>query len=139
MGQGRAVVFSNRAKWGAAVALLLLGGCAASAPKLPPDTTSVNRNEQPTIADFAEVDRGDEAATPWPMSVDRSLTELLPQMAESRLIASRIKLPAISERCSCALIATEGNYAEKDEIARLYQRRDTLIQLAAVKSCAVGN
>jgi hypothetical protein len=32
-----------------------------------------------------------------------------------------------------------GNYADKDEIARLYQCQDTLIQLAAMKRCATPN
>ena len=34
-----------------------------------------------------------------------------------------------------ALLATESNDAEKSQIAKLYEHRDTLIKLAALKRC----
>lgn len=121
------------------VALLLLSGCAASAPKLPPDTTSVNRARDLTIADFAETDRtmSCEAVADERRQISASLAA-----ANGRIEANRTQNQVAGYFGALLIvpaIATEGNYAEKDEITRLYHRQDTLIQLAAMKGCATPN
>jgi hypothetical protein len=138
---GKAVLLSssNRANRAALIALLLLGGCAASAPKLPPDTTSINRARDLTIADFAETDRtmSCEAVTNERRQVSASLAA-----ANGRIEANRTQNQVAGYFGALLIvpdIATEGNYAEKDEITRLYQRQDTLIQLATMKGCAAPN
>jgi hypothetical protein len=123
----------------ATAALLLLAGCAGSAPSLPPDTTSVNRSRTLTLADFAEADRT--------LSCDaignerRQIADTV-AAANARIEANRTKNQVAGYFAGLFIvpaIATEGNYAEKDEIARLSQRKDTLIQLASVKGCTATN
>jgi hypothetical protein len=130
---------SNRASWSATAALLLLAGCAASAPKLPPDTTSVNRSHSLTIADFADSERA--------LSCDgvagerRQVADAL-AAANARIEANRTQNQVAGYFAGLFIVpalATEGNYADKDEITRLYQRQDTLIHLATVKNCAATN
>jgi hypothetical protein len=122
----------------ALVAFLLLAGCAAPAPTLPPDTTSVNRTQSLALADFTTADQAlscDQIAAGL-RSIDGEM-----QAANARIEANRVQNEVagyFGVLYLVPLVATEGNYAEKDEISRLYQRRDTLVKLAVLKACAVG-
>jgi hypothetical protein len=138
---GKAVQSSSnkRASRFAAATVLFLAGCATPAPKLPPDTTSVNRNRTLTMADFVEPDRA--------LSCDAIASERRQiadgvAAANARIEANRTKNQVAGYFGGLFIVpalATEGNYAEKDDIVRLSQRKDTLIQLANVKACASTN
>jgi hypothetical protein len=130
---------SSSTTWITVAALLLLAGCAASAPKLPPDTTSINRSRTLTITDFAEPDR---ALSCEAIGSERRQIADAVAAANARIEANRTKNQVAGYFGGLFIVpalATEGNYADKDEIARLSQRKDTLIQLASVKGCAATN
>lgn len=120
----------------AAMASLLMAGCAASAPALPPDTTSVNRGQTISLQDFSPEDR---ALSCEQIAAERRQISDAKQGANSRIEANRARNQVAGFIGSAvflpAYIATEGNYREKEEVAKLYARQDTLIKLAGVKHC----
>lgn len=135
-----AVPSSSRNKRRAALALmaLSLGGCAASAPSLPPDTTSVNRTQSITLDAFSPEDAAlpCEQIAAQRQDIDRQMRGANGKIEENRTqnqvagyLGAQLLLP---------LVATESNQAEKDQIKALYVRQDTLIKLAAVKGCRMG-
>jgi len=117
----------------------LLAACASEAPPLPPDTTSINRARDLTLEDFTPEARA--------MSCD--------QIADERIQIARAMMDANSKVAgnrtrnqtavgfvsfgglvmAPALLATDSNTPEKDQITALYQRQDTLIKLATLKHC----
>lgn len=122
------------------VTVLLVAGCAASAPPLPADTTSINRTQSIALDAFSKQDAA--------LSCDQiavQLQDLDQQMREAngRIEGNRTQNQVAGYFGSLLflplLVATEGNQTEKDEITRLYGRRDTLIKLAAVKECKSGS
>lgn len=119
----------------AGFAVLMLVGCAGSAPPLPVDTTSVNRSKSVSLADFSAADaqlsceqidqeRQDIAATM--KEANGRIEDNRTQNQVAGYLGAHLLLP---------LVATEGNQAEKDQIAQLYVRQDILIKLAATKGC----
>lgn len=119
----------------AAIACLLLACCAAPAPALPPDTTAVNRSHTVTLAEFSQTD---QALSCEQIVIERRSIDAEMQAANGRIEANRTRNQVAGYFGALYIVpyvATEGNYAEKDEIARLYQRRDTLLKLGAVKAC----
>jgi hypothetical protein len=133
---GRAVrSFSSNSRTLAVGVALLLSGCAGDAPKLPPDTTSVNRSRALTLDDFSEQDRTlncDQIA-----GERRQIAEDM-QAANGRIEANRTR-NQIAGYLGATLVvgwlATDNNDSEKEQIAKLYERQDTLIKLAGVKNC----
>jgi hypothetical protein len=116
--------------------LVLLGGCAASAPALPPDTTSLHRQRELSAADFT---REDTALSCDDIVAERQRNDEAMRSAHQRIELNR-KNNQVAGYIGAvifppAYLATEGNYAEKDEIQRLYGRQDTLIKLAAFRAC----
>ncbi len=111
------------------------GGCAASAPPLPPDTTATNRTGSVTIEDFEPADRALACAD---IERERETIKASTMAANARVAGHRSTnqvagyfgafFPPI-------LLATEGDYDEKDELVRLQSRRDTLSKLAVLKNC----
>lgn len=128
----------NRCLGLAGLSALLVAGCAAPAPPLPTDTTSVNRTQSITLNAFST----DDAA----LSCDEIATER--RVIDKQMRATNGQIEGNRTQNQVAgyfgallvvpLIATEGNQAERDQITKLYARQDILIKLAAVKSCKGG-
>ena len=128
----------NNGAWILAIATLLLAGCASEAPALPPDTTSINRGRDLTLDDFTaeaqamtcdqiaderrQIANAMQAANNV-VNGNRTRNEILVGVADVGLLNAPI------------LLFTNSNNAEKDQIAKLYQRQDTLIKLAVLKHC----
>ena len=115
--------------------LVILASCAASAPLLPDDTTAINKQHSVSISDFSSQDAA--------MSCDAIKIE---QSGNTVKIAQDNKAIESNRRLNqtagylggllvLPLIATEGNYSEKDDITALQQRQDVLRKLAIVKRC----
>jgi hypothetical protein len=116
-------------------AALILSGCVASAPALPPDTTSANAATHAKLEDFSSADA---ALTCADINAEGA-------SIESRMQADTGKVEGNRTRNQIAgyfgalylvpLLAMEPNDPEKKDIAKLYARRDILIKLSVVKSC----
>ena len=121
------------------LAASLLAGCASEAPPLPPDTTSINRTHDLSLNDFTLAARA--------MSCDdiaaekRKIGDALRaanEAVEKNRTRNEIAMGIFSMGGLIAapvLLATENNDSDKDEIAKLYERQDTLIKLASLKHC----
>ena len=122
----------------AVVVACVLGGCAGSAPALPPDTTSANAATHATLADFS------------PSDAALSCAQIQSEGAgiEDRMHADNGKIEGNRTRNQIAgyfgalylvpLVAMEGNDPEKKDLMTLYARRDVLIKLNTVKACRSG-
>jgi hypothetical protein len=118
-----------------ALGLLVLAGCEAPPPPLPPDTTSVNRTQALTLGDFSA---SDAAMRCDDITAERRTNAEAMKAANDRIEGNRTQNQVAGYLGALFLVpylATEGNYAEKDQIIQLYQRHDTLIRLASVKHC----
>jgi hypothetical protein len=126
----------NSVGWsGLALGLLALAGCAAPPPPLPPDTTSVNRMRSLSASDFSA---GDIAMSCGDINAERLTNAAAMKAANDRIEGNRTQNQIAGYLGGMLLLpylATEGNYAEKAEITQLYQRHDTLIELATLKHC----
>jgi hypothetical protein len=121
----------------AAMAIALLAGCASGAASLPPDTTSIHRERSVNIEEFAAEDQK--------KGCDEITTEVV-GIRDARLAANRA-IEANRGRNQGwayagafflpAYLGTEGNDAEKKLIRDQQARFDTLVKLAAVKSCSL--
>jgi hypothetical protein len=119
----------------AGLGLLMVAGCAASAPSLPADTTSVNRVQSVSLDTFS---KEDAAMSCDQIAAERRDIDRQKQEANGRIEDNRTQNQVagyFGAQLLLPLLATEGNQAEKDAITRLYGRRDTLIKLSAVKGC----
>jgi hypothetical protein len=117
------------------VLLLAVGGCTTSAPQLPMDTTATNRQGSLSQSDFSSSD------------LYKSCSDIkAEQIANASRIASdnqailgNRKQNEVAGYMGGILLvpyaATESNSAEKDDIAMLQKRQDTLIKLSAFKQC----
>jgi hypothetical protein len=129
---------SSSSAIGLALAAGLLAGCAASAPSLPPDTTGLNRQRELRLEEFAKEDAA--------LSCDEIAGQRQTLAAEMRAANERIEANRKQNQVAgyfgalflVPYVATEGNYAEKDAVTRLYARQDTLIRLATAKGCRTG-
>jgi hypothetical protein len=117
---------------------LLLGGCVASAPPLPTDTTSVGALKHMSLADFPESDRNltcEQIAAEGISITNRMMAD------NSSIEGNRVRneaavyFAALSVVTLPIALASVQNATERKEVTALYQRRDTLIKLSAVKSC----
>jgi hypothetical protein len=113
----------------------LAAGCATSAPPLPPERTSVDHGGQPALAEFDKHDRAlscDDIASEWRAANDAIATN-------NRVIEGNRTQNQVAGYFGALFIvpaiATNNNDSEKDKIAQINQRRDTLIKLNAAKRC----
>lgn len=114
---------------------VLLMGCAASAPPLPLDATSVNRVQSLALSSFTKEDAA--------LSCDQIVAER--QQIDVALAQNNEQIEGNRTRNQVAgyfgalfvipLVAIDNNGAEKDEITRFYARRDILVKLGTVKGC----
>lgn len=137
---GKAVrSFSSSRDWRLGVviagATLALAACATSAPSLPPDRASGSPGAAATIDSFSDHDRAmtcDDVAKEW-SDTNAALA------ANNSAIESNRTQNQVAGYFGAMLImplaATDNNDPEKAKIAATYQRRDTLIRLAAAKHC----
>lgn len=132
---------SSISRGGALAALLLTAGCVGDAPALPPDTTSVNHTHELSFADFTKEDaamscdaieeeRQKNAAT---MKTDNGHIDDNRGRDQGVMFAG--SLLGVVGLAATAPFVANTNDPERSDIARLYQRQDTLIKLAAVKHC----
>lgn len=126
---------------GALVALLLLAGCVGDAPALPPDTTSVNHTQKLTLADFS---KDDAAMSCEAIAAERQKIDATMNADNGRIEGNRGRdqgvmyaagLFGVVGFAAAAPFVANTNDPERNDIAHLYQRQDTLIKLAAVKHC----
>ena len=116
--------------------VLLLAGCVSEAPPLPQDTTGTTSTHLLSPADFTSVDLALSCA-----DIATERTELKAKMdtANANIKANRVNNEVAGYIAGVvflpALIATEGNYADKDAIKAAYGRQDTLDKLTALKKC----
>jgi hypothetical protein len=115
--------------------ITLLVSCATSAPSLPDDTTSSNKQRALSLSDFPandsamdckaiQAEQTDNAAK---IDQDNKAIESNRRQNEvAGYLGALVLLP---------LIATESNTEEKDDIAARQQRQDVLRKLAVVKEC----
>ena len=123
---------------GVALAMALLG-CAAEAPPLPSDTTSINRTRDLTLEDFTPEARAmtcDQIADER-LQIARAMRDANDKIAGNRtrnqIAAGFFDFGGLI--MAPALLATDSNTPEKDQLTALYQRQDTLIKLAGLKHC----
>jgi hypothetical protein len=109
-----------------------------AAPPLPPDVTGSNAGGRPSLSEFSAADT---ALTCEQIAAERVRISETMAADTARIDGNRTRnqvagyVGALSLVTLPVLGATEGNYAEKDDIKRLYARHDALIRLAAVKTC----
>lgn len=121
------------------LAASLLASCASEAPPLPPDTTSINRTHDLSLNDFtpaARVMSCDDIAAEKRKIGDglRAANEAVEKNRTRNEVAMGI-FSMGGLIAAPALLATENNDSDKDEIAKLYERQDTLTKLASLKHC----
>ena len=123
----------------AAILALLLAGCASEAPPLPSDTTSVDRSRDLTLDDFtpqAQAMSCDDIGAERRQIADTMQTTNA--AVDANRTRNQIAVGFVSFGglvAAPALLASESNDAEKDQLTKLYERRDTLIKLATLKHC----
>ncbi|HVZ00507.1 MAG TPA: hypothetical protein VHA35_13450 [Dongiaceae bacterium] len=128
---------TNRRRAGV-LALLLVGGCAGSAPPLPPDTTGTTSRHRVTAADFSAADA---ALSCSQIAAERDMLQATIRKANADVAANRESNQAatmVGAFVPLAYIGTEGNYADKDAIKAAYARQDVLDRLAVFKHCRSG-
>jgi hypothetical protein len=137
----RAVRSRSRNNAAAALALpLLLAGCQAGAPALPPDTTAVNATRTVTLADFTTADA---ALGCDQIQAERRRVADAMQAANQRIAADREQNQVagyfLGVLYFAPYAASQGTtHPQKDEVAQLYARQDTLIKLATFRRCAAN-
>lgn len=129
--------FNSKNRYPGLVSLsaLLLAGCAAPAPPLPVDTTSVNRTQSITLSAFAT---DDAALSCEEIATERQDIDKQMRAANARIEGNRTQNQVagyLGALLVVPLVATESNQAERGQIAKLYARQDILIKLAAAKDC----
>jgi hypothetical protein len=120
----------------ALLATLLAPGCAAPPPPLPADTTSVDSASRVTLKDFTAADA---ALSCTQIADERRRIAADMATANHNIEANRHDNQVAgfigATVVPLGYLGTEGNYADKEAIQRLYARQDVLIKLAGVKSC----
>jgi hypothetical protein len=117
--------------------LVLLAGCAGSAPPLPPDTTSVNRTRSITRSDFSPED---QAASCVSIAAERDRNAEAMRSANASIEGNRPRdqVALYFGGVLAAPFIANTNDPERKAVNDLYLRQDTLIKLAAVKGCPAG-
>ena len=118
----------------ALVGALVLGGCAASAPALPPVLSG-----RPSLEEFAGADKALDCGA---IAAERGVIAERRVAANGRIAANRQQNQVAGYFAAVILpplwLATEGNHADKEELTALQARQDTLLRLAAAKECPSG-
>jgi hypothetical protein len=113
-----------------------LCGCAMNAPALPPDTTGSTSTRHLTAQDFSPADN---ALSCTQIGDQRGALQSGIDKANANIAANRHDNQVAGYFGAAffppALLATEGNYSDKDVIKAAYQRMDVLNQLSVLKSC----
>lgn len=123
------------AKAAALLLLVGLGGCSMGAPPLPPDTTGSTSTHPVSAADFTAQDLAlscgqvDEQRTALHQGIDKANANIAGNRQTNQVAGYFGALFVVP------LVATEGNYSDKDIIKAAYARLDTLNQLAVYRSC----
>lgn len=114
----------------------MLGACATSAPPLPTDTTARNRQAIISQYDFTGSDLSKSCAG---IKIEQ-MSNADKIASDNQAIAANRKQNEIAGYLGGILLvpyaATESNSAEKDDIAMLQQRQDTLLKLSAFRQCS---
>ncbi len=136
----KAVRFNFSASAAAVALALLLAGCQSGAPPLPADTTAVNSTRTLTLADFTAEDA--TLSCDQVQAERRRVAEAM-QAANARVAADRAQNQAagyfLGVLYFAPYAASQGStHPQKDEMARLYARQDTLIKLATFRRCTAN-
>lgn len=113
-----------------------MGACATSAPLLPTDTTARNRQAIISPYDFtgADLSKSCTAIRTEQMSNADKIA------SDNQVIASNRKQNEIAAYFGGVFLIPyaelKDNAAEKDDIAMLQQRQDTLLKLSAFRQCS---
>jgi phage shock protein A len=121
-----------KARVTAALVVLTLSGCASSAPALPADTTGTTSLGHVSAADFTVEDMKLSCGQ---IRTERSDLKAQMDQANANIRANRTRNQVAAYIGGPALLATEGNYADKDAIKAAYARQDILDKLAVLKGC----
>jgi hypothetical protein len=125
-----------KARVTAALVVLTLSGCASSAPALPADTTGTTSLGHVSAADFTVDDMVDDMKLSCgQIRTERSDLKAQMDQANANIRANRTRNQVAAYIGGPALLATEGNYADKDAIKAAYARQDVLDKLAVLKGC----
>lgn len=119
--------------------LLLTAACAGSAPPLPTDTTSDNRQASIKSADFSS---GDLAKNCSSIKSELNTNAAAISNNTGAIESNRGRNQAagyLGAMFIVPLAATESNTQEKEKIAQLESRQDVLRKLAAFKKCTLPN
>lgn len=119
--------------------LLLTAACAGSAPPLPTDTTSNNRQATIKSSDFSS---GDLAKNCSNIKSELNTNAAAIGNNNSVIESNRGKNQVAGYLGGMFLVplaATESNTQEKEKIAQLQNRQDVLRKLAAFKKCNLPN
>ena len=115
--------------------LAVLVSCASSAPPLPEDTTSSNRQHSLSLSDFASNDAAMDCAS---IREEQSTNNAKIDQDNDVIKSNRRRNEVAGYFAALTivpLVATESNDTERDDITVLQKRQDTLLKLAAVKKC----
>jgi hypothetical protein len=114
---------------------LSLGACAMQAPPLPADTTGSTSTHRLSANDFSPQDT---ALYCGEIGTQRAALHKGIDQASANIAANRQNNQVagyFGALFVLPLVATEGNYNDKDIIKAAYARLDTLNQLAVYRSC----
>lgn len=107
-----------------------------NAPALPPDTTGSTATYHLTANDFSA---NDNALSCVQIGDQRGELQGGIDKANANIATNRQGNQAAGYVAAVifppALLATQGNYSDKDTIKAAYQRLDTLNQLSVLKAC----
>lgn len=116
-------------------AAALLAACSTDAPPLPADTTSVNRAHDTTLADFPPSDQALSCAD----IADQQRQIAAEMQADNSAIEGNRTRNQVAGYLTVWFIlpafAMAPDNSARDDVNRLYGRRDTLLKLAALKAC----
>lgn len=129
----RVGALAGRAAWLASLVVLI--GCAGGAPPLPPDTMSVDSVRRSTTADFVPADLAlscrqialQRSQNYDAIELDLHAAQQISPNNEAAMYAGGFFPPAY--------LFVKDDKPINDQVQLLYGRNDTLVKLAAVKSC----
>lgn len=116
-------------------AAALLAACSTDAPPLPADTTSVNRAHDITLADFPP---SDQALSCAEIADQQRQISAEMQTDNSTIEGNRTRNQVAGYLTVWFILpafAMAPDNSTRNDIGRLYGRRDTLLKLAELKAC----
>lgn len=128
----------NRRRLLAVGAAALLAACSTDAPPLPADTTSVNRAHDITLADFPPSDQALSCAD----IADQQRQVAAEMQADTTTIENNRTRNQVAGYLTVWFIlpafAMAPDDTARNDVNRLYGRRDTLLKLAELKGCTAS-